>query len=284
MSNSDTHLHHRELAFGRFLRFWRNVHNLSQEELAFRLDCSPRHISRLENGSGKPSEAMIRDIAVVLELGQRDCNHLYISAGFAPNERKIDFYDDDYKWLRKAMMLNLRALDPYPSALLDRGTNILMVNRAWVNFFSPLVPAPVLENVENFYDFLFSEHIQGSLVGDWEDTISVVLMSLHQNALFSDDPQDWAVRDRLATTQPIPENWAQRAAKIEPMASFRVKLPVDGKDQRFFSVSSTVGALGPTAFASEPRLTLNTLYPEKDDLDMGSLMATPAEQHPLLYY
>lgn len=283
MSNSDAHLHHRELAFGRFLRFWRNVHNLSQEELAFRLDCSPRHISRLENGSGKPSEAMIRDIAVVLELGQRDCNHLYISAGFAPNERKIDFYDENYKWLRKAMILNLRALDPYPSALFDRNTNILMVNKAWVNFFSPLVPQEVLENVENFYDFLFSKHIQGSLVGDWEDTISLVLMSLHQNALFSDDPQDWAARDRLASTQAIPEDWAQRAAQIEPMASFRVKIPVNGKEQRFFSVSSTVGALGPTAFASEPRLTLSTLYPEDDALDMSALSA-PAEKHPLLYY
>ena len=50
-------------AFGRFLKFWRAIRNLSQEEIAFRLDCSARHINRIENGNGHPSESLIEDLA-----------------------------------------------------------------------------------------------------------------------------------------------------------------------------------------------------------------------------
>ncbi|WP_373091958.1 helix-turn-helix domain-containing protein, partial [Zhongshania sp.] len=49
--------------FGRFLKFWRGVHGMSQETLAGRLGSSPRHISRMENGSSRASEAMVLDIA-----------------------------------------------------------------------------------------------------------------------------------------------------------------------------------------------------------------------------
>ena len=109
-----------EPAFGRFLKFWRSVHELSQEELGFRLDSSPRHISRIENGSSRPSEAIILDIGRVLKLGNRDLNHLLIAAGYAPREDEVDFHAPELKWLRKAMTLNLRALDPYPGCLGHR--------------------------------------------------------------------------------------------------------------------------------------------------------------------
>ena len=124
-----------ELPFGRFLKFWRGVHSLSQEELAHRLDSSTRHISRLENGSSRPSETMAQDIAAALELGQRDRNYLMLSAGYTAIEEKQDFHDPALKWLRKAMVLTLRSLDPYPAALTDGLGNLLMVNRGWVGFY-----------------------------------------------------------------------------------------------------------------------------------------------------
>jgi transcriptional regulator with XRE-family HTH domain len=63
--------------FGRFLKFWRSVHEVSQEELAFRLDRSPRHISRIENGISRLSESIILEIGRVLELGNRDWVSFY---------------------------------------------------------------------------------------------------------------------------------------------------------------------------------------------------------------
>lgn len=272
-----------ERTFGRFLKFWRALHGLSQEQLADRINSSPRHISRLENGSSRASEALVLELSRALGLGQRDSNHLLIAAGYAPIEEKINFHAAEMKWLRKAMTLSLRALDPYPTALLDSSSNILMVNRGWVSFYRRSISQQALDKVSNNYDFLFNYEVTGSLVKDWEDTLAVILMSLQQRALFSNDTNDLALLQRLAAHPGVPADWAQRAAHLEPMASFRVKMNVDGKIRNFFSVNSTVGALGPSAFVSEPNLTINTLYPEDDSVDFRVLM-DPALSHPLLCY
>ena len=272
-----------ELAFGRFLKFWRGVHGLSQEELAHRIDSSPRHISRMENGSSRPSEAIVLEITRVLELGKRDSVHLLISAGYAPAEEKLDFNAPELKWLRKAMTLTLRALDPYPAALTDSSTNFLMVNKGWVGFYLKNVPQRTLNKFTNHYDFLFSRKGAGTIVSDWEDTLSVILMSVQQRVMFTNDPADEAIQQRLESHPNVPEDWKQRAAKLEPMASFRVQIEIDGALKRFFSVNSMVDPLGPASYGSEPHFTLNTLYPEDENLDLSALIEGDLK-HPLLFY
>ncbi|MFT6974127.1 MAG: transcriptional regulator with XRE-family HTH domain, partial [Bermanella sp.] len=59
-------------SFGPLLKFWRNIHSLSQEALALSADSSTRHISCLENGKSHPSRAMIDKLSEVLKLGERD--------------------------------------------------------------------------------------------------------------------------------------------------------------------------------------------------------------------
>lgn len=271
------------LAIGRFVKFWREVHSLSQEELAFQLNSSQRHISRIEGGNSRPSESMVNEIAKALQLGLRDSNHLLIAAGYVPLEKPMDFHSPELKWLRKAMTMTLRALDPYPTALLDSSSNILMVNRGWVGFYRHSINPENLDQVSNYYDFMFSRKGAGNIISNWEDTLSVILMSLTQRSLFSDKEEDKTLPEKLALHPNVPDDWKQRAARLEPMASFRVQMQIDEKLKRFFSVSSTVGALGPTAFASEPNLSIQTLYPEDEDFDISSFINEDL-QHPLLFY
>ncbi|MBB3047853.1 transcriptional regulator with XRE-family HTH domain [Litorivivens lipolytica] len=270
-------------AFSRFLRFWRSVHKVSQEELAFRLGSSPRHISRLENGSSRPSESMVTEVAEALSLGKRDRNHLLMAGGFAPVAEGLDFNAPELKWLRKAMIMTMRGLDPYPASVMDSAANLLMVNRGWVSFYSRVVPAEELSNVRNHYDFIFDRHGAGNIVSDWEDTLSAILMSIQQAYLFTSDEKVRETLDRLTAFPSVPEDWQQRAARTEPMASFRVQLNVAGALRRFFSVSTMAGALGPNAFVSEPRLTITTLYPEEEGLDLAAMQDENAS-HPLLFY
>ena len=270
-------------AFSRFLKFWRGVHHLSQEELAERINSSPRHISRLENGSSRPSENIVIELCKALDLGSRDSNHLLISAGYAAIGKSIDFHAPELKWLRKAMTMNLRALDPYPTALLDGSGNILMVNRSWVSFYGNALSPQNLSEVSNYYDFLFSREGAGNIVSNWENTLSVILMSLTQRSLFTDTEADKALPQRLATHPNVPEDWQQRAAKLEPMASFRVQVEINKTLHRFFSVSSIVGAFGPTAYASEPNLAIQTLYPEDENFDLSQFVNDDVK-HPLLFY
>lgn len=272
-----------ELAFSRFLKFWRTLRELSQEELAHQLGSSPRHISRLENGVNQPGEALVKELAKVLKLGQRDSNHLLVSAGYIPLEQRADFHAPELKWLRKAMTLTLRGLDPYPTIVMDSTANILMVNRGWVGFYLKSIAPQTLAKVTNHFDFLFSHRGAGNLLSNWENTLSAILMSLQQTALFTNKPEDQAIVSRLSSHPNVPEDWQQRGANFEPMASYRVQVEFYGTLHRFFSVSSTVSAMGPVAYAPEPRLILNTLYPEDEELDLAAIVSTEYT-HPLLFY
>jgi len=270
-------------AFARFLKFWRGVHSVSQEQLADRIDSSPRHISRLENGSSRPSQAMVSDIARALDLGQRDSNHLLIAAGFLPAIGELDFQAPELKWLRKTMTLSLKALDPYPAIIINESSDILMVNRGWVGLFNQTIGKAALDRVSNNLEFQFSRQGAGSLISGWEDTLSVILMSLEQKTLFSDNPRDHEMRDRLAMHENVPADWRQRAAKLEPLSSFRMQINLNGELKRFISLHSTVSTLGPAALLSGPSLHMNTLYPEDETLDLSQLCEGDLS-HPLLYY
>ncbi len=92
-----------------------------------------------------------------------------------------------------------------------------------------------------------------------------------------------AMLDRLLASPNVPADWQQRGAALEPMASYRIEVAFDGAPRRFFSVSQTVGAMGPNAYVSEPQLTVNTLYPEDETLDLSPLIQGELT-HPLLHY
>jgi transcriptional regulator with XRE-family HTH domain len=269
--------------FGRFLKFWRGVHSLSQEQLADLINSSPRHISRLENGSSRPSQTIASDIAEALQLGQRDTNHLLIAAGFLPSNSELDFHAPELRWLRNTMTMSLKALDPYPAIVLNESSDILMVNRGWVGLFNQTINKAILDRVSNNFEFLFSRQGAGTFISGWEDTLSVILMSLEQRALFSNDPSDHDMRDRLAKHENVPADWRQRAARLEPMSSFRMQINLNGELKKFFSVHSTVSTLGPSAFLSGPSININTLYPEDERLDLGQFCSGELS-HPLLFY
>lgn len=278
MSDNDANL-----AFGRFLKFWRSVHEMSQEYLAAQINSSPRHISRLENGISRPSQTMLLEIASALNLGQRDRNHLLIAAGFLPNHDELNFHAPELKWLRKSMMLSLRALDPYPTTLTNDASDILMVNRGWVALYGQMTEKSVLDEVVNTTDFFFSAQGASAFITGREDFLSVLLMSYEQRALFSNEHRDHQRRDRLARQKFVPPDWQQRAAKLEPTASFRLQISLNGQLHKFISVNSAVSAHGPAAVMSGPSLLLNTLYPEDALLDLSQYVHDGL-RHPLLYY
>ncbi len=245
---------------------------MSQEELASRLDSSPRHLSRLENGSSRPSAAFVRDVITVLDLGERDSNHLYVAAGFAPVERNVDLNSPTYRWLKNAMRIKLLALDPYPSVLLDSDTNIVMINRAWAQLFGEKT-----YEGQSYYEFLFSGAAE---IEDKSTLVSVVMMSLQQQALLDGKESMRNLVESLAKHPDVPSNWREIASNIEPMASYRITLNINGDHRPYFNVSSAIGAQGPTGYGTAPHLTLHTLYPEED---LAPLTINNDIHHPLLF-
>lgn len=269
--------------FADYLKFWREVFQLSQEQLAERVGSSARHISRLENGISMPSEALTTQIAEALKLGRRDSSHLRIAAGYATKETPQDFHGPELKWLRSAMLRTLQALDPYPTTLTDSSGRILMVNKAWAGFYQDKVDAERLRQTANLYDFLFNDGGSSALTEEWKNALSLIIMAFKQNVMLDGSAQETQTLQRILNYPSVPADWMQRAARLEPRASFKIRIEHQGKLQAFYSVSQTVGAIGPAAYLTEPKLSVNTLYPEDAGLNLTDL-PNSAVEHPLLFY
>jgi transcriptional regulator with XRE-family HTH domain len=269
--------------FGPLLKFWRNVHGLSQEALALNAESSTRHISYLENGKAHPSRVMIEKLSEVLNLGERDSCYLQLSAGYLPAAKVVDFHDPKYSWLRKAMIMTLKAMDPFPAALMDRYGKLIMVNKGWVAFHGSMVSKAELDAAENHYEFIFSHQHSHTPSEVKKNTLALILMAMKQEALLSPEGDYNDMFNALLALPDVPEDWKKRAASLEPQASFRVQMDINHVQQNFFSVSQMVGALGPTSYVSEPRLIINTLYPENPDLDFSKNINDDLS-HPLLAY
>lgn len=270
-------------AFSRLLRFWRGAFGLSQEALALQLESSARHISFLENGRAHPSVDMVEKIADELELHSRDRNHLLVAAGYTPRSEPLDFTSEKLRWLRNAMTMTLKSLDPYPASLCDDQGRLMMVNRGWVSLFRQVLPEEKLNQVDNYFEFLFDRMGDVSNSELWLNTLSVVMMSVTQNILLHGGSPDAEILKRLSQHRNLPKDWKLRAARVEPMASYRIQIDMQGKAFTFYNVSQTVGAIGPAAYVSSPHLFTSTFYPEDTQLDLNHCMPDSLE-HPLLFY
>ncbi|QIL91272.1 helix-turn-helix domain-containing protein [Microbulbifer sp. SH-1] len=270
-------------AFGNLMRFWRKIRDKTQEDLAHGLGFSTRHISFIETGKSRPSEVLVDALAEELNLGERDKCYLRLSAGYLTKGQSLDLHSPNYKWLRKAMLLSLKAMDPNPSSLMDRYGNLLMVNRSWVSFHQDVYSKNDLDNVKNHYELLFTRPRSSKASNQWKNTLAVILMSTQQEALLTNDPAYFAMVRELSSLPDVPVDWQQSASKREPMTSYRVELEYQGEVRNFYSVSLMVGALGPASFASDPNLALNTLYPVEDHTTFHEGNSENIK-HPLLFY
>jgi transcriptional regulator with XRE-family HTH domain len=114
---------------GPLLRGWRERRRISQLELALRADSSARHISFIETGRSRPSEAMILRLAEHLEIPVRDRNALFLAAGYAPHYSETSLEDPAMGALREGIERLLRGYEPYPALVVDGCYNVLAANR-----------------------------------------------------------------------------------------------------------------------------------------------------------
>jgi len=270
-------------AFGRLLRYWRQVYRVSQEELASRLDSASRHISRLEKGRAHPTRKMVSRIAQSLSLGERDTHLLLLSAGYVPTRRTADIHSFEFRNQREELLRGLRALDPHPALVVDITGAIIMVNKAWVGFVSELVPDASAQSVHNIFDLLFGFAGAHSHPQEWDATLAVLLLSLQQTALFSESERIASLLEHLLESPAVPNDWALKAAQREAGRRFYINSLIDGQPQRFFTHSQIFNLRGPLDFIAQPDLITLTFFPEQEGVGLQSLL-NHSEQHPLLFY
>ncbi len=268
-------------AFGQLLRFWRNAHEQSQEQLANLLQVSTRHISRLETGNVHPSETMVQTIVAHYQLNERDSHNLTMAAGYSLTVVPQDIHSPNLRWLRKAARLSVDAASPNPASLVDRYGRLIMVNRAWVGLFVEAVGTDALLNHDNLYVLMFEAMREATDKVRTQRTCALIMMALHQEWLITGDEQYKVVCDRLQATQMLPDDWPKVAASLDPMTSYVITLQVNNQPADLLIVNQIIGATGPASYISEPKLTLSAFYATNQALDL-TILERHCTQHPLL--
>lgn len=129
---------------GDLLREWRGRRRLSQLDLAYDAEISPKHLSFLETGRSQPSREMVLRLAKRLEIPLRERNVLLTAAGFAAVFPERSLHDQSLVAARKAVDLILNGLEPNPSFAVDRHWTLVAANKA-VNVLLAEVDSSLLE-------------------------------------------------------------------------------------------------------------------------------------------
>ncbi|QKW10170.1 helix-turn-helix transcriptional regulator [Streptomyces sp. NA04227] len=113
---------------GALLRGWREQRRISQLDLALRADSSARHISFVETGRSRPSEALILKLAHHLEVPLRERNALLLAAGYAPRFTETPVADPAFDAVRTSLEALIKGYEPYPALVLDATYGIVAAN------------------------------------------------------------------------------------------------------------------------------------------------------------
>lgn len=112
------------------LRAWRQHRHLSQLDLAHRADVSARHVSWLETGKARPSNAMILRLCEHLEVPLRTQNRVLLAGGFAPAHPEHTLDAPPMAHANRAIEQILSAHAPWPALVVDTGWDLVTANDA----------------------------------------------------------------------------------------------------------------------------------------------------------
>lgn len=275
-------------AFGRLLRFWRTTFKMSQEQLAWNVGVSHRHLGFLENGRAKPSKEMVLNLADALNLNIRGTNNLLLAAGFMSDKQTLSLETPELSWLRDWLNTYLRNTEGHPAFIMDRYSNIKMINKAFLRLLQDNDMQTFLQGPINASHFYFSMQGIRPYIKNWEETACIILMNLQQEVLLGNDPHGQKLLDELLDYPDIPDNWQRRAVEIVAKKTthlycYQWEIQFKGKTPRDYIWY--IFSLGGSPYIPEPRLRLNKLIPieGKSDYSLDELEQDDSLTHPLLF-
>ncbi|WP_288130054.1 helix-turn-helix transcriptional regulator [Microbulbifer sp.] len=280
-TNSPTLVEHSrsESPFGRLMHFWRKTLGMSQERLSEDLGVSTRHISFLETGRSQPSRLVAAALADCFGLSARDRAYLLTAAGFSADQSVFDT-PELAVWMNKSMQNAMSRAEPEPAFALDNFGRVISVNRAWLAFMIPRVDAALLES-PNMYELVMTPNGLRPQLHNGMALSCGLALYLTMETLQSDDPQGWAMLERLEAAGALPEGWQQLGRRLIHTSDYPLAL---NTEEGIVNLTVYNDTLSSTSQLVQPRLLIGRIY--RDDYQRvvtdEELVAVP-EDHPLLY-
>lgn len=137
-------------AFARMLRHWRQLRDLSQLELAMRVETTTRHLSYLENGRSRPGRDLVLRIGGALDLPLRSRNELLAAAGLAAEFATNDIESVALVPYRAAILRVIAAIHPLPAFVVDPLFNLVETNETGRRLLPPLASSEPVNLLDAF--------------------------------------------------------------------------------------------------------------------------------------
>ena len=250
-----------EEPFGPLLRTWRIRRRLTQEALAADAEVSTRHVSFLEAGKAKPSREMVLLLASAMELELRDRNVLLGAAGFAPVYRSSPLESPEMANVRRVLDVILKGHEPFGAVVVDRMTNILLLNQGaqrLIGEFMPEPPADPIVSTNLLHAMFHPQGLRPSIV-NWDQVAGMIIERLHRElALRPGDEQQQALRRALLSYPDVPTRFHMLGGTelVEPFVSTHLR-----RGELSVRLVSTLTTLGTAIDVTAQEIVIESFFP-----------------------
>lgn len=183
--------------FPALLKYWRDRSSLSQLDLALASGVSSRHLSYLETGRAKPSEAMVLRLFGTMDVPLRHQNEALVAAGFARrfNEPALSGLPAP---VQAAIAQMLSQHEPFPMTVLTADYRVIERNAAAGALFSRMVADPLrlASGPLDMVALVFDPALARDAFIDWPLTARRMLGRLQRELLRTGDERLGALLDR----------------------------------------------------------------------------------------
>lgn len=257
-----------EPTFGRLLRRWRNARRVSQLELSLQTTVSQRHLSFLESGRSRPSQAMVVQLAEALEIPLRDRNTLLQAAGYAPAYRERGLDEDTMQPVRDALERTLEHHEPFPAVVVNRDYDVLMENRAFAALTGlfgdrdALWAACCPDGPRNLLRLMFHPAGARPVITDFERVAPLMLLRLYRETAANGAEAAAAYLAELREDPDIPARWHEH----DPAAPLPPVLPLTlGDGTVRVSLFSMISTFGTPHDVTTDEIRVETFFPADAD-------------------
>ena len=239
---------------GELLRQWRERRRISQLDLSIEADISSRHLSFVETGRSQPSRDMVLRLADTLDVPLRERNHLLLAAGYAPVYGEAALDAPQMAAVRQAIRLVLKAHEPFPAVVVDRGWNLVDAN-ATIDLLTAGVAPQLLEPPVNVLRLALSPDGLAPRIVNLAEWRAHLLARLRREIAVSADERLIELLDEL-------RQYPGDKPDVEPPGSGDVVVPLrirtDLGELRFLS---TVATFGTPLDVTVAELSIESFFP-----------------------
>ncbi len=229
--------------FPALLKYWRAQRGRSQLDLSLEAGVTQRHLSFLESGRARPSEAMVLQLLSVLRVPLRAQNEALRAAGFRPR-----FAEPGVEGLPSEVMAAIdqmfAAHEPFPMTLVAPDGTIVRANRAAPRVFGAFLAEPSrVPDPADMVTMLFDPSLMRPFVVDWEVVARGVVSRLHREHLeHAGDERVARLLARALAFPGVPAAWRLPDFSRPPSPMFTIHLSREGLRAGFLVAVTTFSA------------------------------------------